>query len=59
MKEKTIFIAIEGSDGSGKETQTILLENRLLEEGYKVKRISFPSYHSFPESLPLLSLQIF
>jgi len=36
MNNKGIFIAIEGTDGSGKSTQAKLLSNRLLAEGYKV-----------------------
>lgn len=38
------LIIIEGTDGSGKETQSKLLYSRLKEMGYKVKRISFPNY---------------
>lgn len=43
---RTKFIVIEGTDGSGKQTQTKLLEKNLVELGYKVKRISFPDYES-------------
>jgi len=39
-----IFIAIEGGDGSGKGTQSNLLEQRLKDEGYDVLKISFPQY---------------
>lgn len=42
MKAK--LIAIEGSDGSGKQTQSILLEQNLRAMGYKVFRYAFPSY---------------
>lgn len=38
------FIAIEGTDGSGKGTQTELLVNRLKQEGREVEVISFPRY---------------
>lgn len=38
------IIVIEGTDGSGKQTQTEALYERLKNEGHKVKRISFPSY---------------
>lgn len=38
------LIAIEGSDGAGKDTQTNLLCNRLRSMGLKVGRISFPRY---------------
>ncbi len=35
---------IEGTDGSGKGTQTQLLFDRLKQEGHKVEQISFPQY---------------
>jgi len=38
------FIVIDGTDGSGKATQTAILEKRLKSEGYKVKKIDFPQY---------------
>jgi len=38
------LIAIDGVDASGKETQTELLYQRLVKEGYKVRRVSFPAY---------------
>ncbi|MDS1311495.1 dTMP kinase [Marinobacter xiaoshiensis] len=38
------LIAIEGIDGSGKNTQTELLLSRLNTEGKKAKKISFPCY---------------
>lgn len=38
------FIAVEGTDGSGKGTQTELLVNRLKQEGREVEIISFPRY---------------
>lgn len=40
------LIVIEGTDSSGKETQTKLLFERLEKEGKKVKKISFPNYDS-------------
>ena len=40
------LIVIEGTDGSGKETQSKKLEEYYLEKGYKVKRYSFPIYDS-------------
>lgn len=46
------LIVIEGTDSSGKETQTKKLYERLTGEGYKVKRISFPNYES-PASQPV------
>ncbi len=38
------IIVIEGSDGSGKQTQTKLLADRLEGEGYQVLSFSFPRY---------------
>ena len=40
------IIVIEGTDGSGKKTQTGKLYERLLSEGYNVKMQSFPNYDS-------------
>lgn len=40
------LIAIDGTDASGKATQTALLEKRLKEEGYDVITVSFPDYSS-------------
>ena len=45
------LIVIDGLDGSGKQTQTTLLEKRLLDDGKNVKRISFPVYDSWSSSL--------
>lgn len=39
------IIAIEGIDCSGKETQTKLLKDYLINLGYKVKTFSFPNYN--------------
>lgn len=44
MKGK--IIVIEGTDCSGKETQTSLLVQRLRKEGRKIERFSFPVYDS-------------
>ena len=38
------IIVIEGTDCSGKETQTSLLVQRLRREGRKIERLSFPDY---------------
>ena len=38
------LIVIEGSDCSGKETQTKLLVERLKKEGVKVATLSYPRY---------------
>lgn len=40
------LITIEGTDCSGKETQTNLLIKKLREEGYQVQNFSFPNYNS-------------
>lgn len=40
------LIAIEGTDRSGKETQSKLLCDRLNENNYKTIRISFPQYEN-------------
>lgn len=40
------IIVIEGTDGSGKQTQSIKLYERLKAEGYNVIRQSFPNYES-------------
>lgn len=49
MKGK--LIVIEGSDGSGKATQSGLLYEALKKEGYSVKLISFPNYESDSSAL--------
>ncbi len=41
-----MLFAIEGVDGSGKQTQADILYKRLLGEGKKVSKISFPDYDS-------------
>ena len=46
------LIVIEGSDGSGKATQTKKLFERLTAEGHKVRQVSFPNYDS-PASSPV------
>lgn len=46
MKLNGKVIAIEGTDGSGKQTQTKLLIERLRKEGYDVYSTSFPNYSS-------------
>ncbi len=43
LKGKLIVIEA-GTDASGKETQTKMLYDRLIKEGYNVKKVSFPSY---------------
>lgn len=41
---KGLFIMLEGTDGSGKTTQTERLVERLKKEGRDVEMISFPQY---------------
>lgn len=38
------LLVIDGTDGSGKGTQTKILVERLKNEGYRVETISFPQY---------------
>ena len=46
-----MIIDIEGTDGSGKKTQTELLFKFLTDKGYSVKKISFPNYESNSSAL--------
>ncbi len=41
-----ILIAIDGVDASGKQTHTQMLYEKLLADGYNVRKISFPDYES-------------
>lgn len=44
MEHKGKLIVIEGTDGSGKDTQTKLLVGRLKQDGNKTLTFSFPQY---------------
>jgi dTMP kinase len=44
-KKKGKFIVIDGSDGSGKATQSALLMDRLTKEGHTVRMVDFPEYY--------------
>ncbi len=44
--DRNLFIVIDGTDGSGKETQTDLLIRRLQKEEVPLKTISFPQYNT-------------
>lgn len=44
--KKGKLIVLDGSDGSGKATQTRLLIARLKQEGYKVQTLDFPQYET-------------
>lgn len=48
---KGLLVALEGSDGCGKGTQTGKLSGRLAAEGYLVKKVEFPNYDSPSSSL--------
>ena len=50
------LVVIEGSDGSGKATQTRKLFERLRDVGVKVRRVSFPNYES--ESSALIKMYL-
>lgn len=39
-----LLIVVEGTDCSGKETQSMLLKERLIKDGYKIAEMSFPMY---------------
>lgn len=45
------MIVIEGLDGSGKGTQAKLLTQNLEQEGFRVRKISFPDYASDSSAL--------
>ena len=55
MKGKLIII--EGSDGSGKATQTKKLYDRLEAENYKIKKVEFPNYNSESSALVKMYLR--
>ncbi len=46
MTKKGKLIVIDGTDGSGKATQTEILIKRLKKDGKKVKVVDFPEYYS-------------
>lgn len=52
-----MIIAIEGTDGCGKKTQTDLLCKFLENQGFKVKKLSFPNYESETSSLVKMYLR--
>ncbi|HCL4480241.1 TPA: thymidylate kinase [Clostridium botulinum] len=57
MKNNGKIIVIEGSDSSGKATQTKKLYNKLLSEGYNVRKITFPNYNSDSSALVKMYLK--
>lgn len=44
--KKGFFVVFEGTDGSGKATQSELLKESLLERGYSVRMLAFPQYEN-------------
>lgn len=48
MSHRSLFIVNEGPDGSGKETQTTLLCERLSRDGFQPVRFDFPTYGRDP-----------
>ncbi len=50
MSGKLIIIE-SGSDASGKATQTKILYERLINEGYNVKKVEYPNYESNSSAL--------
>lgn len=51
------LIVIEGLDGSGKETQSNLIFNKLKTDGYKVMKISYPRYNKESSALVKMYLR--
>lgn len=51
------LIVIEGVDGSGKQTQTQLLYDRLMKAGEKVMKISYPRYDKKSSAMVKLYLE--
>ena len=51
------LIVIEGVDGSGKQTQTELLYDRLVKAGEKVMKISYPRYDKKSSAMVKLYLE--
>jgi dTMP kinase len=56
MRGKLIIIE-SGSDASGKATQTSKIYERLLNEGYKIKKVEYPNYNSDSSSLVKMYLR--
>ena len=50
------LIIIEGGDGSGKATQTKLLQEHLQKDGKPVQAVSFPDYDSDSSALVRISV---
>ncbi|MGG7179011.1 dTMP kinase [Clostridium paraputrificum] len=52
MQQGKLIIIESGTDASGKATQTQRLYDRLVSEGYKVRKITYPNYES-PACMPV------
>lgn len=52
-----IFVIESGTDGSGKATQSKLLYDRLIKDGYKVMKVSYPNYDSDSSALVKMYLR--
>ena len=52
-----LFVIESGSDASGKATQTELLYNRLLMDGYNVRKVEYPNYNSESSALVKMYLK--
>lgn len=50
-EKKGKVIVIEGSDGSGKATQTKKLFDRLAEDGFSLRKVEYPNYGSDSSAL--------
>lgn len=57
MGKGKLIIIESGADGSGKATQTEIIYEKLLEEGYNVKKITFPNYKSESSALVKMYLR--
>lgn len=47
MRKKGFFVVIDGIDGSGKGTQTLLLLKKLKQEKYQTAYFDYPNYNTF------------
>lgn len=51
MGKGKLYVIESGTDGSGKATQTEKLYNRLLSEGFPVRKVEYPNYKSDSSAL--------
>lgn len=56
-KKGKMFVIESGTDGSGKATQTKLLFDRLVKDGYKVMKVTYPNYDSDSSALVKMYLR--